>query len=52
MDVQRKGSILRIIREIVADGNVANINCDGVNDYADFCVYNVETYAVTEYRES
>ena len=52
MDVERKDSILEIIRGIVAAGDVSNIDCSDVNDHLDFCVYNVETYAVTEYRES
>jgi hypothetical protein len=49
MDVERKGSVLRIISEIVG-------TCDDgtrtANNYMDYCVADVQTYAVTEYRES
>ena len=52
MDYQRKSSVLRIINEVAASGSVDNVDCDTVSNYAEYCVATVETYAVTEYRES
>jgi hypothetical protein len=45
MDVERKGSVLRIIDEIVGD-------CGTRFNYTQYCVADVQTYEVTEYRES
>lgn len=49
MDVARKAQIMQIIEEVVK----TQTGClTGINDYLQFCVSNVETYEVAEYRES
>ena len=49
MDVARKAQIMRIIEEVAETPSDCQTN---INDYRDFCVSNVETYEVAEYRES
>lgn len=46
MDVARKEELFDVIGRLATAGG-----CSGV-DFADFCVANVETYRVSEYRES
>ena len=55
MDVARKALIMQIIEEVAEAGEVGATLSDcksGINDYLQFCVSNVETYEVAEYRES
>ena len=49
MDVARKASIMRIIRDVTASQTACSTN---INVYSDLCVSNVETYQVAEYTES
>lgn len=46
MDVARKRQVMQRISEVAVAGGCA------VEDYRDFCVANVETFDVAEYRES
>ena len=49
MDVARKRSAMRIIQEVANSGTGCGTD---FSNYRDFCVANVETYEIAEYRES
>lgn len=50
MDIARKAQIFRIIHGLVANAD----RCIGqvTDNFMDFCIANVTTYKVSEYRES